>query len=168
MELINLDNLMTVLDEYGREVRNIYQDRLITSDRIASGGLLNSIEYIVEHSGTQYTVSLKLQHYWKYVEDDTKPHWPPLKKLLEWIQVKPVIPRPDSRGRIPKPEQLAFLIGRKIAREGTKGSHDLQDALDEVNARYRDRFAVAFHKDTSTLMKVLLGQIRGSMPPRPR
>ena len=44
MELVNLDNLAAVLDEFAVEVRNLYQDKLILHDRIASGDLLNSVE----------------------------------------------------------------------------------------------------------------------------
>lgn len=164
MELINFDNLMAVLEEYAQEVRNLYQDNLIRNDRIATGDLLNSIDYQVQFNGVAYEVQLKLEDYWKYVEEDTKPHWPPVNKILEWISAKPIIPRPDDRGRIPTPRQLAFLIGRKISRVGTEGSHDLKDAIEVINARYRDKIVYAIGQDTQVLTKVILGGIKGSVP----
>ena len=94
-----------------------------------------------------YLVTITLADYWKYVEDDTKPHWPPVSAILEWIRVKPVIPRPDSRDRIPKPEQLAYLIGRKIAKEGTEGSHDLALSATECNRKYEPLIAEALAQD---------------------
>lgn len=164
MELINLDNVRSILEEYAQEVRNLYQDNLIRSDRIASGDLLNSVEYRVIQDGAEYEVQLSLAEYWKYVEDDTRPHWPPVNKILEWIRVKPVLPRPDAKGRIPTPQSLAYLIGRKISKEGTEGSHDLERAIDTVNDRYRDKLVIALNRDTEQLMKVIVGEIRGSLP----
>lgn len=163
MELINLDNVASVLEEYGNEVRNEYQDNLVRHNRIASGDLLNSVEYQVVVDGTAYEVQLRLQDYWKYVEYDTKPHWPPVGKILEWINVKPVIPRPMENGKLPTQEQLAYLIGRKISQKGTQGSHDLDDAIKTINERYRDKLVIALHRDMEVLMKVLVGNIQGSL-----
>lgn len=163
MELINLEHVRGVLEEYAQAVRNLYQDNLIRSERIASGDLLNSVEYRVIQDGAEYEVQLSLAEYWKYVEYDTKPHWPPVSAIREWIRVKPVLPRPDANGRIPTPRSLAFLIGRKISMEGTEGSHDLERAIDAVNREYRDKLVVALSRDTDTLMKVIVGEIRGSL-----
>ena len=166
MELINLNNVMAVLEEYGQAVRNLYQDNLIRSDRIASGELLNSVDYMVEVNGQAYEVKLRLEDYWKWVEDDTRPHWPPMNKILEWIKAKPVIPRPDDNGKIPTPKQLAYLIGRKISEVGTEGSHDLQRAIDVVNSRFKDKLVYALSQDMEVIMKVIVGEIRGSVPGR--
>lgn len=164
MELINFDNLMQTLQEYAQEVRNLYQDKLITHDRIASGKLLNSVEYRIDYNGTEYSVKLLMEDYWKYVENDTKPHFPPLNKILEWIQVKPVIPRPDKEGNIPTPKQLAYLIGRKISKVGTQGSHDLEEAIEEINLKYKDKMIYALRQDTDRILKVMLGDITGKLP----
>ena len=166
MELINLENVFSTLEEYAREVRNKYQDNLITNNRIASGNLLNSVEYQVVYNGVEYEVQLRLQDYWKYIEYGTRPHFPPMDKILEWVMVKPVLPRPDANGRIPTPKQLAYLIARKISRKGTEGSHDLEDAITEINERYRDKLVYSLQKDMSVLMKVIVGEIQGSMPGR--
>jgi hypothetical protein len=158
MELMNLDNIAAVLQEFAVEVRNTYQDSLIRHNRIASGDLLNSVECAVDYDGKAYTVTLTLAEYWKYVENDTRPHWPPPSAILQWISVKPVIPRPDANGRIPSPKSLAYLIGRKIARVGTKGSHDLRDARTAVLARFQERISAALVKDTEYyIRKVFAG-----------
>ena len=163
MELVTLDNLKAVLEEYGQAVRNLYQDNLILHDRIASGDLLNSVEFRVVEGDHTYEVQLTLAEYWKFVEYDTKPHWPPVAAILEWIRVKPVLPRPDDKGRIPTPQQLAFLIGRKIAREGTKGSHDLATSIEAINAQFKDKIIYALSADTTQIMKILIGEIRGAL-----
>lgn len=149
MEFLRLTNTMKVLQEYAVEFRNMYQDNLIRSDRIASGELLNSIEAQVTVNGTAYEVQLRLADYWKYVEEDTRPHRPPLAPILEWVRVKPVLPRPDAYGRIPTPESLAYLISRKIAQSGTEGSHDLRKTQQVMNADIRQRLEEAFALDVS-------------------
>ena len=68
-------------------------------------------------------------------------------KILEWIMVKPVLPRPNDDGDLPTPRQLAYLIAREISENGTEGTHDLQDAIQEVNAKYRQRIAEALGHD---------------------
>ena len=65
------------------------------------------------------------------------------------MEIKPVIPRPDANGRIPSPESLAYLIGRKIAREGTTGTHDLQKTKDAVIPVYIPKIEEALAADIS-------------------
>lgn len=157
-ELVNLDRLRDVLEEYAVAVRNLYQDNLVKSGRIASGDLLNSVECHVALDNQEFVVSLTLRDYWQYVEEDTKPHWPPRDAILSWIQVKPVLPRPDAQGRIPTPQSLAFLIQRKIATEGTKGTHDLAKAVEEMNAQYRARIAEALGHDMEWYIRKIVAE----------
>lgn len=145
--LIPLPHLEAVLQQYAAEVKDIYKRHLVEADRLASERLLNSVETQVVTDQGAYLVTMTLEDYWKYVEEDTKPHWPPVSALLEWIRVKPVIPRPDDHGRIPKPEQLAYLIGRKIAKEGTEGSHDIALTTAECNRKYEPLLAEALAQD---------------------
>ena len=145
--LIRLDALEAVLYEYGEEVARYYRENLDRDDRYASGELVRSVEARVAINGTAYQVQLRLADYWKYVEWDTTPHWPPPGALLKWIEIKPVIPRPDEKGHIPTPKQLAYLIGRKISEEGTTGSHTLRNTLEEVNERYLERMKQALAED---------------------
>lgn len=155
--LMNWSNLEKVLDEYGAAVRNKYQDNLISSDHLATGELLNSVEYIIEKDNMQISVSLELADYWKYLEYDTKPHWPPVDKIKNWIKVKPIIP--DGRnGKLPTPDQLAFLIGRKISEEGTQGTKDLHSALVDINDEFEALIMEAISKDVDEMSTVIFTQ----------
>ena len=146
-ELWQPSELLQVLWDLGKDIEENYKDHLEQHDRIASGDLLRSISTEVEVRGTTYTVWLNLADYWKYVEDDTKPHWPPRDAIYKWIFIKPVIPRPLASGKIPTPAQLTFLIQRKIALEGTKGSHDLRDTERAVLPMYEERLLEALQRD---------------------
>ena len=175
MELINLEKVQTVLEDYGRDVRNAYQDNLIKGDRISSGKLLNSVEYTVDFNGVSYLVKLTLEDYWKYLEKGVRgkdnpsspfdnPGWKAYPFILNWISVKPVIPRPGKDGKIPTPRQLAGAITRNIVELGTQPTNDLERAIEEVNAQYRDKLVYALRDDMDRVLKVIVGGIQGEMP----
>lgn len=174
MELIKLENVMATLEEYANKVRNEYQDNLIRSDRIAAGGLLNDVEYLVEQNGMEYEVKLCLKEYWKYVEEGVKgdrnptspyknPGWGAFPHILDWISVKPVLPKPLADGKLPNQKQLAYLITRSIVKEGTQGSKDLQNALATINAKYKDKMVYALQEDLEQIMKVMITDFQGSI-----
>ena len=157
--LITFDNLQKVLLEYGKEVRNLYQANLVKSDRIASGELLNSCEFELQVNGNNYSVVLSMAEYWKYIEYGRNPgKFPPTNKILDWIMIKPVIPRPDTNGKLPTPKQLAFLIGRKIANEGYEGSHDLEKAQDTILSKYESKIVAALSEDLGGYLQKIIIQ----------
>lgn len=126
-------NLREVLEAYGQTLVEKYQMGLIDKDGIASGRLLESASYVVEYNDGVYEVGISLEEWWKYLEEGTLPHWPPVNAIKNWITVKQIVPHPDTRGRVPSVDQLAFLIGRKISQEGTEGRWVLKDVLEEMN-----------------------------------
>ena len=146
-DLIRFDALRAVLSRYADEVLSKYKAVLKEKDAVASGKLINRVNYQIKEGDHTFEVSLKLQDYWKYLEYGTKPHWPPVNKILEWIKVKPVIPRPLSNGKLPTQQQLAFLIGRKISIFGTEAKHMLRDTLDSLNDYYKAEIEKALSED---------------------
>ena len=147
-----------VLKEYAIELRNTLQDSYITDDRIATGDLLNSVEYIIEKDDRQIEVSLQLEEWWKYVEEDTKPHFPPPDAMLNYIKAKPILPKPDRNGKLPTPNQLAYLIGRKISEVGTTGTHNVRDTVRLINERYEEKIGKAISEDINNELDVILIQ----------
>lgn len=148
-ELINFDNLKLVLTDYINEVKREYENNLLHNNHPASWELINKIEIITDFKDRQFMVGLNLQDYWKYVELDTKPHFPPVDKLLEWIKIKPVLPYPNKNGKLPTPKQLAYLIGKKISEVGTKGTHDLGNANEAIYNKYKDLIEMALAEDVN-------------------
>lgn len=158
-ELFNPAELMAVLQDLANDVEANYKEHLLYHDRRATGDLLNSISTTIEVRDTRYIVWIEMEDYWKYVENDTRPHWPPRDAILKWIRVKPIIPRPDKNGKIPSPQTLAFLIGRAMAgkspnqanlknpKGGTTGTHDLRDTERAVIPMYEERLKEALHRD---------------------
>ncbi len=156
MELLELTELQKVLEDFATDIRDRYKDVLANNDHIASRKLVDSVKTQVVVGDNSYEVTMTLQDYWKYVENDTKPHFPPRDAILKWIEVKPVIPRPGSNGVIPTPKQLAFLICRKIANEGTTGTHDLQKTKDDILPWWREQISKALGHDMENYIRKLV------------
>lgn len=147
-KLIDLPHVQAVMEEMAIAIRNEYQDNLIRNDRIASGDLLNNIEYEVTRGDFTYTIYVKMKDYWYYVENGRKAgKRPPIQNILDWIKIKPVLPRPNAEGKLPTPQQLAFLIARKIGEEGTEGTQDLRKATDTIWDTFEDRLYEAIDED---------------------
>lgn len=147
-KLIDLPHVQAVMEEMAIAIRNEYQDNLIRNDRIASGDLLNNIEYEITRGDFTYTIYVKMRDYWYYVENGRKAgKMPPIDNILKWIEMKPILPRPNSKGKLPTPQQLAFLIARKIGELGTEGTHDLRKATDTIWDTFEDRLYEAIDED---------------------
>lgn len=141
------DNLLNALSEYKDAVAVHYKDRLVADDKKATGQLINSISTEIKVGSDTFEVVLNVVDYFKYVEEGRKPgKFPPVDKILSWIKVKPVIPRPIN-GKLPTEQQLAFLIGRKIATEGIEAGHQLRDTVQAINAEFIPKLEAALQED---------------------
>ena len=152
-DLIIFQRLTDVLTEMGEAIGEQYKQNLLDSGRNASGKLYNSIKSQVSVNGMTYDVELNMENYWYWIENGRNPTTattasnPPLReRILEWIRVKPVLPTPID-GKLPTEEQLAYLITRKIHREGFEGKPDLSDALDDVTVTWEQKIGDAMDAD---------------------
>lgn len=147
-----------VLAEYAVAVRNAYQDRLIRGNKIATGDLVNTAEVQIVTEGGSILVQLSLEDYWKYVEHGRPPggKFPPRQVIIGWIQAKPILPRPDSRGKLPTIQSLAYLIGRKIATEGISATNALAAAVEGQTALWEERIQQALAEDFSETIAIMV------------
>lgn len=147
-ELIRFPNLERVLNEYGQALQDEYKLRLLKDGKTASYNLVDTVRYIYSTNGRKYEISLNLASYWRFVEYGRKPgKYPPPDKILEWVRIKPLLPRPMKNGKLPTEKQLAFLIGRKIAEEGIDAGNQLQDSVEAINHTYMLKIYDAIDKD---------------------
>lgn len=126
--ITNIEKVTALLDE----LKETYRQLLYQNDHVVQGNpnkLADNIADLVQVEGNTIKIGFTLPAEWKFIEDDTRPHWPPPDAIKKWIEEKPVNGRPLPDGRIPTEDQLAYLIGRKIAEEGTKGDHLLEEAI---------------------------------------
>lgn len=119
------DNINSIV----QDLLNRYKKAISDSGHIASGQLENTASYKVMFNGKYLDVYFNLQEYWKYLENGTRPHFPPIEPIERWITVKHIVPRTNG-GNIPTTKQLAFLIAREISKNGTKPTKLLQQTID--------------------------------------
>ena len=162
-DLINFDELNAVLADYAKEAEEIYKYQISLGGKNASRNLVNTIKSNVVVGENAYEVTLTLQEYWKYIEGGRKGKtssppgakykaaFPPVDAILNWILVKPVLPRPSADGKMEKlrPKSLAYLIGRKIKEEGIEPHPALKTTQEELMKMYRERLSAALGHDVS-------------------
>ena len=161
--LIHFDNLIRVLDEYRQAVINLYRNKLNEDDHVATHNLMDHITYVINQGRGDIEVDLRLADYWKYVENGTKPHYPPIKPILDWVKVKFKGAPPNAKtydGPLPSVEtlesQFAHAVQHSIGVKGTEGTHDLQETLQEVNRMYEQRIGEAITQDLDDMMVAIL------------
>ena len=120
--MLEIDKIQLIADQ----IVELYKQQLESKGIPASGSLGDTASVEVELSGSKLIVSLNLEHYWRYVEYGRRPgKMPPIDNIEDWIRVKPVIPKPID-GKVPSSKSLAYLIARKIGREGIQGRRPLE------------------------------------------
>lgn len=145
--MIKFDNLQRALAEFGNALSERYKEKLTEDDRIASGRLISSVNSKVVVDNNEFVVELSLEDWWKYIEYGTKPHFPPVSKILEWVTVKRILPTPMANGKLPTEQQLAWMIAKKIERVGTEGTPNLTNSIDEMVSTYEIKIEEALDKD---------------------
>lgn len=169
---LTFENLRAVLAEYGQEAERLYKEKLTAGrppfgTKNASGELLNSVKWGLKVNERSFEVTLDLAKYWKYVEGGTQgretspfgavypAHFPPPNAILNWIEIKPVIPYPGRNGKIPTKKQLSFLIARNIFRHGIEPFPILSQTVEDLNRRYSDKIAEAVTKDVAAFVPII-------------
>lgn len=157
-QTITWDNTQAVLEQYAQQLVAQYRENLTQGKRNASSKLADTVRAEVKVEETVISVELTLQDYWYYVDHGRKAgKMPPISKIEEWIKVKPIIPRPfgKSQKQLPSPRSLAYLIARKIGREGTKGTHDLRNASDMTYNTFKARLEQAIAEDVGNYIATI-------------
>lgn len=156
-------HLQDVLERYGARLVELYKANMVESGRPASGALADSLRTVValENGGRTVAVDLSLLEYWKYIEHGTPPHWAPIAPLKEWVKVKPLLPRPNSKmpARLTleqQQERIAYAVRWKIHEKGTEGKNDLERSLDEVWAEMQEAIGDAISEDLAAGLEVIL------------
>lgn len=170
-ELIELTELEKVLQDLADDIQVNYKEHLEANDRFTTERkLIDSVKTQVVVGDRAYEVTMTLQDYWKYVEEGVRgsenynspyrnPGWKAYPFILRWIDIKPVLPRPMSNGKLPSPKQLGYLITRSIVEKGTQGSHDLEKVKEGIIPWYRERIAAALGHDMENyIRKVILSK----------
>ena len=155
------ENLEKVLNDFGKFLVEEYKDNLILEDKNASDALYNSVKYIVDtKTRGRIEVNLSLLHYWKHIEQGRKAgKFPPISAIHKWVEIKPVLPKPMSNGKLPTTQQLAYLISRKIALEGIAPQPLLKQSVDSVMSSMMEFIQEAITKDLEDEVNIIFKEV---------
>ena len=154
-DALTFNNLQQVLDDFTKDVAETYRGLLLRDGKNATGELISSIRPMTpELVDGAFECSLSLAPHWKYVESGRKAgRFPPIDNILEWVKAKPQLTRPNRLDRKElAPKQLAFLVARKIATKGIQPGNQLEEAIDIVYARWKDRIDAAITADIEAIL----------------
>ena len=154
-DALTFNNLQQVLDDFTKDVAETYRGLLLRDGKNATGELISSIRPMTpELVDGAFECSLSLAPHWKYVENGRKAgKFPPIDNILDWVKAKPQLARPNRLDRKElAPKQLAFLVARKIATKGIQPGNQLEEAIDIVYARWKDRIDAAITADIEAIL----------------
>jgi len=139
------------------------------TNAVASGTLEKSLKYRLQIKGQNINVSVyakgKASQYFLARENGRKPgKQPPVDAILEWMRIKPIKLRDKESGKFKKPtealkRQVAFLIARKIGREGIKGWKAFDYAMENIWDEYESKVVAAYQKDFTATIENQLNDI---------
>ena len=136
------------------------REQLASKGVNASGKLNDSLEEIIVDADGFVSGSVRALSYWyfqQYGRGATKATGGTgavKAAIRQWIDDKGISPRPSSSGRAVSKDELAFLIARKIHREGFEGKLELQEVIDEVQPRIDELIAEAVYIDLNEQLNV--------------
>ena len=165
MENLNIEwiHLSEVLNNFAVYFQNKLQANMLKNGSNASGNLVNSFKTEVKIADATYEVGIWLADYWYYVNNGRGPtrnsgNGSLLEKIKEWIKVKRIVPHVGTiktgkragKQYLPTINQLAYLITRKIHREGYKGTHFFDEAKADSVAYFQESIDYAIKEDVET------------------
>ena len=108
--------------------------------------LKDKISFKVDVSGNLFEVTFNAPEYWKYANYGRPPgKMPPVSAIEEWITRRRIVPEPNTS--TPNVTSLAYVIARKIGREGTIGTNFLEKSLDEQKEYWMSTISAAIGED---------------------
>lgn len=149
-------NLTNTMEDYRKFLE------IATKDNTKHYELSNSIKFNLQVNDTVFEIEFQAPEYWKYANYGRSPgKFPPPDKIEDWIIRRKITPYPTKSGKIPTRKQLTYLISRKIAREGFKGSGFLEKSLSEQQDYWEDRIKEAIGEDIELQIMEWLSPFRG-------
>lgn len=128
-------------------------------NKVASGNLLNTLDYRVSDDGGKAVLILTYQDYFKYVNLGRKPRVKrvPLDVLFKWIKIKKIRGR-DKKGRFIKDMSLAWAIQTNIFKYGIRPANIYDKTLDSIEDLF-DNPPPEIEAEIDELVEALAGDI---------
>jgi len=126
------DKFLRIVQNWGNEVIANMRNNLRRNNALASKNLYQQIEAMPTFTPQGANLKIQMLEYWQFVEYGRRAgKMPPVSALIEYVQNKRELQTKiaNARDRIAATKSLAYVIARKIGREGTKAQPFVQPAL---------------------------------------
>jgi len=151
------ENTNKSLRKVGNLIASELSKNLIKDNAIASGKLDESITVDLFKNGSKFGFTISMLDYWKAVDEGRKAgKMPPVGKIEQWLSY------PNVRDKISgfrdkpisDPQSLAYVIARKIGREGTEGNNFATDVFESglLEGKITDALENALNEDIEQLL----------------
>lgn len=118
--------ISSVLARHGDRLVDRLRQELIREGKQDTGELIQSIQFTVDG----LTLTINMVEYAQWVDQGRSPNskFPPVQAIRGWVQRKGL--RTDSSSSLEQQQRsLAYLIGRKIARDGIPPTNFIDNAI---------------------------------------
>ena len=140
---MNWNNLKKCLEEYSMYLLQASRNNMPTYYE-----LKDKIKFVMNVNGNFYEIIFNAPAYWKYANDGRRPgKMPPINVIADWVKRRNITPYALKNGKLPTEDQLAFVIAKKIGRDGTTGIHFLEKSIDEQKSYWDDKISEAISND---------------------
>lgn len=134
--------LLTKIGQLGKNNLKLNLQKL---NKVASGATMNSIDFRIDFSEKKSSVSVSANEAIIFIDSGRKAgsKMPPSKPIEDWITQRGI--KFFNKKNKPLPVKvMAFLIGRKIARDGIKPTNILRDTF--TSNSFKDKIADSIRK----------------------
>ena len=149
-----IEQIKNIMDKYGKFMVASIQDRLIKDNTNATGSAIQSVSYRATESGLEILGN-------KYISaiDEGRgagKKMPPISNILQWIKSRGITQMSSTKRKM-RDRDLAFVIARKIAREGTikrfgnRGTGLLQFVIDKNLQPFADDLTEVMEQQISII-----------------
>lgn len=153
-----------VLEDYGQDAVRLIVDRLHSADHVATGQLVDTLNYSVEEDGDGLVLLLYHQDYLTFIEkgiqpagEYNSPGWKAYPHIRQWVEDK------GLATDLPEIKSLSFLITRALfvgydghPATGIEGDPIVEETVRELNAVYEDRINEAIAEDVGDELRIIM------------
>jgi hypothetical protein len=147
---MKLTNTNKVVDTFEQELTTRVKANLAKNKN--TGALYDSFDTEFGVNGLDYTVSVIMEHYGKWVDEGRKPGiGMPVEPLKKWIKSRGLVAKDTGGKKVPmtksRLDSLSYVINRKIREEGIDPTFFLTEPMETLFPSFTDKLAEAYAED---------------------
>jgi hypothetical protein len=157
---VSFDELKKAINKLGKEYVFELTQQLLEAGSVASGRLINSLNYEVIELLNGIYLNMKYEKYLINVDQGRRPGAKPpgSSKILPWIKQKGIKGR-GKGGRFISNQSLAYLISRSIGKKGIKPTNVIKKAKQRLMANKTELLGKAATKDVMNSLNKILNNL---------